>query len=421
MLSLVYTTPKANSPSPLVSLPHYSSSPPPFQTSPSKTHHTLSLPSSPRRSTRCRMSSSDSLPPLPENRTVLGVGSMGLDFLAVVSSYPKPDDKIRTTSLKVQGGGNASNALTCVARLGLSPRVISKIADDTQGRGIMEELQAEGVDTSFVVVAEEGNSPFTYIIVDNETNTRTCIHTEGYPPMIPDDLSPSSLSSALDGARLAYFDGRLHETALLVAQEATRRNIPILIEAERIREGLDDLLNLSEYAICSVKFPKAWTGAETFPSALVSMLLKLPKLKFAIVTLGEDGCIMLERNLEEAPQTEEIDVDSLFEALKQRKDDSLTKPTYVSSPVTKLRANGIGTVCGRLFVGTAEKIPPSELLDTTGAGDSFIGAVIYAVCTNMPPEKMLPFAAQVAAACCRGLGARTSLPHLTDPLLAPFL
>lgn len=45
--------------------------------------------------------------------------------------------------------------------------------------------------------------------------------------------------------------------------------------------------------------------------------------------------------------------------------------------MTKLKANGIGTVCGRLFVGTAEKIPPSELVDTTGAGDSFIGAVIY--------------------------------------------
>lgn len=30
------------------------------------------------------------------------MGSMGLDFLAAVSSYPKPDDKIRTTSLKVR-------------------------------------------------------------------------------------------------------------------------------------------------------------------------------------------------------------------------------------------------------------------------------------------------------------------------------
>lgn len=30
-----------------------------------------------------------------------------------------------------------------------------------------------------------------------------------------------------------------------------------------------------------------------------------------------------------------------------------------------------------MFLGTAEKIPPEELVDTTGAGDAFIGAVIY--------------------------------------------
>ncbi|KAK9944942.1 hypothetical protein M0R45_010482 [Rubus argutus] len=365
--------------------------------------------------------SADSLPPLPENGVVLGVGCLGLDYLAAVSSYPEPDAKIRATASKVQGGGNSGNAVACVARLGLSPRLISKVADDIQGKGILEELQADGVDTSFVVVSEGGISPFTYIIVDNQTNTRTCILTPGYPPMIPDDLTFSSLSSALDGARLAYFDGRHPETALIVAQEATHRNIPILIDAERTRKGLDDLLNLADYAICSAKFPKAWTEAESIPSALVSLLLRLPKIKFAIVTFGEDGCIMLERSVEEPPHTEEMDVDSLWEVLNQRRDDSITIPTYVSSPVTKLKANGIGTLCGRLFVGTAEKIPPSELVDTTGAGDSFIGAVIYAVCTNMPPEKMLPFAAQVAACCCRGLGARTSLPHRTDPRLASFL
>lgn len=48
-------------------------------------------------------------------------------------------------------------------------------------------------------------------------------------------------------------------------------------------------------------------------------------------------------------------------------------------PVAKLRANKFGTVHGRLIVGTAEKIPPLELLDTTGAGDAFIGAVLYGI------------------------------------------
>jgi hypothetical protein len=38
-----------------------------------------------------------------------------------------------------------------------------------------------------------------------------------------------------------------------------------------------------------------WTGAPSSPSALLSMLIRLPKLKFVIMTLGEHGCVMLER------------------------------------------------------------------------------------------------------------------------------
>ncbi|XP_022159474.1 ribokinase [Momordica charantia] len=374
---------------------------------------------------RPRMSSSTSSSvaiPLPDNRVVLGVGGTSVDFLAAVASYPNPDDKIRTTSLKVQGGGNVGNALTSAARLGLTPRIISKVANDSQGRSIVEELEADGIDTSFLVVSEGGNSPFTYVIVDNKTHTRTCIHTPGSPPMVPDDLSRSNLLSALNGARLVYFDVRLHETALIVAQEAARQNIPILIDAERKREGLDDLLALANYVVCSARFPQEWTEAPSIPSALVSMLLRLPKLRFVIVTLGENGCIMLERCTNEIPdQMEEFEIDSLLGVIKGRKDENINVPTYVSSPAAKLRAEGIGTVCGRLLLGTAEKIPESEIVDTTGAGDAFIGAVLYALCANMPPEKLLPFSSQVAAGCCRALGARSGLPHRTDPRLASFL
>ncbi|XP_040862247.1 ribokinase isoform X4 [Glycine max] len=341
---------------------------------------------------RCRvsMSSSD-----PQNAVVVGCGSVTMDFLATVAAYPKPDDKIRSTSLKVQGGGNVGNALTCLARLGLNPRLISK-------------------------VSKEGTSPFTYIIVDNQTKTRTCIHTAGYPPMIPDELSKSSLLSALDGAKFAYFDGRLPDTALVVAQEAVRKNIPILIDAERPREGLDDLLKLADYVVCSAKFPASWTKASTVPQALVSMLLRLPNIKFVIVTLGKDGCIMLERSVD-GPSTEEVDVDSLLESLEIKRDKSVSIPTCISSSVAKLKAEGIGTVSGKLYVGTAESIPPSELVDTTGAGDAFIGAVIYAICAKFTPETMLSFAANVAGAKCRDLGARSGLPYRADPRIASFV
>ncbi|AES81669.2 pfkB family carbohydrate kinase [Medicago truncatula] len=365
--------------------------------------------------------SAHAVPPLPQNHTVVGFGMTTVDFLATVDGYPKPDDKVRTTSSKVQGGGNAGNALTCAARLGLKPKLISKVADDAQGKSILEELEADCVDTSFIVVSKGGSSTFSYVLVDTQTKTRTSIYTPGDPPLVPDDLSQSMLLSAFDGARLVYFDGMSTETALFVGREAARNNIPILVEAESPREGLDELLTLAEFVVCSARFPQAWTQSPSIPSALVSMLLRLPNIKFVIVTLGEDGCLMLERSANEDVGLEERNVESFLELLYKEKDERLAIPTCISSVVTKFRVNGLGTVCGRFFIGTAEKIPDSELIDTTGAGDAFIGAIMYAICSNMAPEIMLPFAAQVAAAKCRALGARTGLPHRTDPRLASFL
>ncbi|XP_027352019.1 ribokinase-like [Abrus precatorius] len=358
---------------------------------------------------------------VPENCVVVGCGAVSVDFLATVAAYPKPDDKIRSTSFKVEGGGNTGNALTCAARLGLKPRLISKVADDTHGKGLLDELEVDAVDTSFMAVSKEGTSPFTYIIVDSQTKSRTCIHTPGFPPMKPVDLPESSFLSALNGARIVYFDGRFHETALVVAHEAVKKNVPILMDAERLREGLDDLLKLADYVVCAAQFPQAWTEASTIPKALVSMLLKLPNTKFVIVTLGKDGCVMLERSIDDGSSTEEVDVDKILESLEMRKNGSIYIPTCISSSVTKLHAEGIGTVCGRLYVGTAENIPPSELVDTTGAGDAFIGAVLYAICANFAKEKMLRFAATVAGAKCRALGARSGLPYRTDPRLASFM
>jgi len=54
---------------------------------------------------------------------------------------------------QVEGGGNAGNALTCAARLGLNPRLISKVADDVHGNRMLRELEADGIDTSFLIVS----------------------------------------------------------------------------------------------------------------------------------------------------------------------------------------------------------------------------------------------------------------------------
>ncbi|XP_056176335.1 uncharacterized protein LOC115676270 isoform X1 [Syzygium oleosum] len=119
-----------------------------------------------------------------------------------------PGDKTQCRSMKVQGNGGAANALTCLARLGVRARLMSKIADDVPGKCILGELKADGVDTSFLVVAKDGQTPFSYVMVDESTRTRTCIFTPGFPVMEPADISQMVLKSALEGARFVYFDAR---------------------------------------------------------------------------------------------------------------------------------------------------------------------------------------------------------------------
>ena len=50
----------------------------------------------------------------------------------------------------------------------------------------------------------------------------------------------------------------------------------------------------------------------------------------------------------------------------------------------RISADGVGSISGRLLLGTAEVIPPGELIDTTGSGDAFIGAVLYGQCAMSP-------------------------------------
>ncbi|MCO5583585.1 hypothetical protein L7F22_037498 [Adiantum nelumboides] len=362
-----------------------------------------------------------------EKAVVAGCGAVSIDYLASVAQFPQPDEKIRSVDFKVQGGGNAGNCLTATARLGLRPRILSKVAEDAFGKLVIDELIGDGVDTSFIVVSESGTTSFTYVIVDRNTNTRTCINSPGYPPLTPQELPDGTLSQILDGARLLYLDGRLADTALLLAKEAKRKSIPILVDAERKREGLDDLLALADYVVCSAKFPQAWTELPTLPEALVNISTKLPCLKFVIVTLGAAGCVMLEKTVDESTYLELLDANKEYELLLERRAHlNLEEPTAISSKVGLFQQIGandnvVKQFAGRLLIGTAETIPALELVDTTGSGDAFIGAVLYSLCTQMSTEKMLAFGAAVAGANCRALGARAGLPYYHESKLIPFL
>lgn len=85
--------------------------------------------------------------------------------------------------------------------------------------------------------------------------TRTCIHTPG-AAYAPEDLNHDTITKVLDSAQLVYFDGRLTESAIVLAKAARQQGVPVLVEAERLRPNLEVLLNEADYVCTSAHFPQ---------------------------------------------------------------------------------------------------------------------------------------------------------------------
>ena len=406
--------------------------------------------------------------------TLVGMGSVGMDFLASVASFPKPDDKMRTEELETQGGGNCGNALTAAARLlsGLpedvrtTVRVVSKIGNDGAGDAILKEFAADGVDTSNILVSTKpgSKSPFTYIIVDRETSTRTCIHTPG-DPYLEEEMTQERVDRILEGASAVYFDGRLAEPALVLARAARARGVKVLVEAERLRPGLDKLLQEADFVVTSTGFPREWTGIEKVEDAMAAILGSLPHCAWIITTLGKDGAVLLEIEGADMEGGKSADgtgigagtgadcgnrgdlavgsiasgsaVSSAYEPsegafgptdsamMRKTRRDAAERAALMNADEGKGGAYEQGASSEdegsrraisayRLTSIEAANIDPAAVVDTTGAGDAFIGTMLFSVAIGLAPVKGARLGCVVAAAKCTKLGARPGLVRLGD-------
>lgn len=374
---------------------------------------------------------------------IVGMGSAGIDYLAQVAEYPQPDDKIRTEKLEVHGGGNCGNALTAAARLGLSPYIITKIGGDALGDEILNEFTRDGISTGGILRAAGKPSPFTYIIVDRKGGTRTCIHTPG-DAFSPLEITKEALDDALDSATLVYFDGRLAEAAIVLAREAKSRQIPILVEGERLREGLDELLALADYIITSERFPMEWTGEKNTGLAMAAMLRKLPQANWIITTMGKNGSLLLERCLGEMDQISMETNSNSMMSLDKVDDVIQNELQNLGMQVSNKESasvNGVHVTFGRsqtcpevidvcsesqggessqchckaiFTVASAANVAANDIVDTTGAGDAFIGTMLFSICRGFPLKEAMKLSAVVAAMNCTALGARGGMPTLDE-------
>jgi sugar/nucleoside kinase (ribokinase family) len=362
------------------------------------------------------------------NPRVLGVGTIGLDYVAFVSKYPEPDAKIRSTSHAIGGGGNIGNTLTAICRLGdCDVSILAQVGDDANASAVVDELEKEGVDTSSIIRNPDIDTPFTYIIVDSSMNTRTCIHS----PMETDmtNVQVDKFLSGLDGAlpNHVHLDSRQTEASLRLIQ-TINNSVTISMDCEKYRPPhMRTLMNYCDVIFTNELFPSLmdWsvgggvpvTTGMDYDSVEVSIeehdnvLNKGDRKKLDVLVRGMVD-ILINTTKSRAVVTTAGNIGSLLLI----KDDKMYDPQFSTSqckPV-QVRLQSTRLLC-QAFTGyfcPAYKLEKHEIVDTTGAGDAFIGGFLSQFCVDSTRlADAMTLGTLCAAHKIKSPGAKQGLPH----------
>lgn len=299
--------------------------------------------------------------PAPGTRAfdVAGLGLNSVDLVAVVAEYPARNSKQRLQRFARLPGGQTATAMAICARLGWKARYVGAFGDDDLGNLGRDSLIREGVDITASRVVAGATTQFAVVVVDARTGERTVLWDRH--PLLAMDPARVPVE-AVTSARMLLVD--CHETS--AAAEAARlarvAGIPTVVDVERVRPGIHDLLRHMDVIIAAEEFPSALTGYEA-PGRALEALEDEFQAPLVCVTLGAAG--------------------------------SLAR-------------------CGGREVRTpALRI---DCVDSTGAGDAFRGG-FAAGCLWTPEgdiEDVLAYANAVAGLNCRALGARGGMPTRAD-------
>ncbi len=125
------------------------------------------------------------------------VGNLNIDFTVKIGKMPPPDSSVRAEELIMGPGGGAVNYSVAVARFGHKPVLIGVATEAYKSLSMLEKLEREGVDTSFLMFIRNGN-PGVAIMIQLPGEQRRMITFRGVNKMLSPELVVDRISSRRD-------------------------------------------------------------------------------------------------------------------------------------------------------------------------------------------------------------------------------
>ncbi len=291
------------------------------------------------------------------------LGNINQDFVVRADRMPRPGETILGSDVKFVAGGKGANQAVTAARLGAEVTLIGRVGQDAFGPILLENLRREGVETRYIGLDDDVATGMAFIaLAPDGQNSILSVGGANLAcaPRYIDDATP--VIAQADVA-LVQFAVPLESVELFV-KIAADRNVPVVMDPTPAMGTMPD--NWTRAGVLTpneteAEYVVGYEVPDTATAVRAAQDIHARGVKIALVKRGPEGCIVC---------TDE------------------------------------GT---RLVPGY-----PVEVVDTTGAGDSFAAGLGVGLAEGLGVDQAVAFANACGALACTKFGAQPSLPHRQD-------
>lgn len=279
---------------------------------------------------------------------IVVVGSANLDFITRVLHIPAPGETVLGDTYATAPGGKGANQAVACARAGGTVAFVGALGDDPFAGPLLDSLAGSGVHDRTSRVAAPTGAAFISVSGSGENAITVASGANAH-------LRPAHLGDLRDVTHLILQLEIPLDTVIEAARAARQAGAQVILNAAPARPLPADLLRLVHVLVVNEGELHALVGPGPLQRQLQAAQALGPGT--VIVTLGERGSAALQDG-------QRIDV-----------------PAH-----------------------------PVQVRDTTGAGDTFVGALVAALAAGRPLPDALTWASVAAALACTRDGAQPSMP-----------
>lgn len=217
-------------------------------------------------------------------------GSINMDIILSADRIPDVGENVTGTQYGYAFGGKGANQATALAKLGADVKMTGKVADDTNGRRLLENLKNNSIDISGV--ATDGSATgLAAILIDGQGKNRIIVYEGANAEIVPEE----AVSTIDNGTDLLLVQFETNEDVVTsVVNHALKNNITTVIDCGPAKNFCLEKMQGATIITPNESETKALTGIYPADENCIleasQILMDRSKAEFIVLKLGEKGC-----------------------------------------------------------------------------------------------------------------------------------